>query len=213
MPTDPALGPLAAACRDHPQDPLARERLLAHAGEGATPVGAELLEALADLARTEEGRMAVLENQLLFGLLTRGGPLEAEAEVLTQACRLGGNLCFDSPLGRESVAELLPALARALPAQAAGPGHRLWQVLPAFLHNYCADSPASLASVSELLETVAGHYGGLEEEDPSVEAWVSCLANLTEHEGKLVLFSRSPAPSPPSSPGRRCSARSSTCSG
>lgn len=150
-----------------------------------------LLETLANLARAEDGREEVLDADLLNLLMRRGTEL-GSVELVTQACRLGGNLCFDSPRGREAVlqAGLLPALAEALPSLSSPTSSRLWQILPAFLHNYCADSPGSLPSVMDCVDRAALHYTQIQEEDSSVEAWTSLLTGLSDHEGKLLLFSR-----------------------
>ena len=94
-----------------------------------------LLEALADIARTEEGREAVMVAELLPTLLNRAETDFAGEEMALQACRLGGNLCFDSPQGRRLVEEagLLRLLTIAVPHLPSPPG-KLWQVLLACLH-------------------------------------------------------------------------------
>jgi len=189
------LASLADACRLAPDDPGARAKLIEHCKE-AQQVSSPLLEALADIARTEEGREAVMVAELLQTLLNRAETDFAGEEMALQACRLGGNLCFDSPQGRRLVEEagLLRLLTIAVPHLPSPPG-KLWQVLPAFLHNYCADSPACLSSVIDLVHAAALHYSNLQatetDQDESgiaVEAWSSFLSGLTEHEGKLVLF-------------------------
>jgi len=191
MGTDDIIKDLAAACQIEPQDPGARGRLIAHCKEEATKVSGELVEVLANLARTQEGREEILEADMLSLLVQRGLYLQEEI-TFTQVCRLGGNLCYDSPEGRLAVqqANLLPALTAALPSIGASSESKLWQVLPAFLHNFCADSPTCLNSVSSLIEVTASHFSHLTEESGGVGGWSSLLAGLTQHEGNLLLFAR-----------------------
>ena len=140
------LASLADACRLAPDDPGARAKLITHCKEAqqvmtvakikcqsASQVSSPLLEALADIARTEEGREAVMAADLLPNLLTRAESDFAGEQMALQACRLGGNLCFDSPQGRRLVEEagLLRLLAVALPHLPSPPG-KLWQVFSCF---------------------------------------------------------------------------------
>jgi len=185
------LEALAAAVAAAPQDPLARRRLVEHCREEVA-VTSRLLEVLADLARSEEGREEVLGEGLLGVLVARVEVLDGEA-MAVQACRLGGNLCFDSPEGREAVeaAGLLHLLTSTIATSSSLPHtSRLWTILPAFLHNYCADHPSCLVGVVEVVAAAALHYTTLLEEDATVEAWASFLSGLSEHEGRILLFSR-----------------------
>ena len=103
----------------------------------ARQVSSPLLEALADIARTEEGREDVMAAELIPTLLNRAETDFAGGEMALQGCRLGGNLCFDSPQGRSLVEEagLLRLLTTALPHLPSPPG-KLWQVLPALIFIY-----------------------------------------------------------------------------
>ena len=160
------LASLADACKLAPDDPGARTKLITYCKEaqqvmtidkikcqstfqvcyscwfglstGSTlQVSSPLLEALADIARAEEGREAVMAADLLPNLLNRAESDFAGEELALQACRLGGNLCFDSPQGRKLVEEagLLRLLAVALPHLPSPPG-KLWQVPPAYMITY-----------------------------------------------------------------------------
>ena len=142
------LASLAEACRSAPQDPGARAKLIAHCKEAEkvltiiqkstcqcqSQVSSQLLEALADIARTEEGREAVMGADILPNLFSRTTTDFVVEEMALQTCRLGGNLCFDSPEGRRQVEEagLFSHLIVALPHLPSPPG-KIWQVLPAFL--------------------------------------------------------------------------------
>ena len=168
------LASLADACRLAPDDPGARAKLIAHCKEAQQvnleflntlvmtlvkilllkccrchlnphQVSSPLLEALADIARTEEGREAVMVAELLPTLLNRAETHFAGEEMALQACRLGGNLCFDSPQGRRLVEEagLLRLLTIAVPHLPSPPG-KLWQVLPAYIITFVLGTSCAL---------------------------------------------------------------------
>jgi hypothetical protein len=153
-----------------------------------------LVEALADLARTQQGREGIIDKDIPAVIVCRDWTGEPPADLATQICRLGGNLCFDSPEGRETVSETglltkLDVLLRRVEHDC-----RVWTVLPTFLHNFCADNMQSLGQVRELADLAAEHLVSQDSDlaVPEVDSFLNFLSGLNDHEGKVMFFNRLP---------------------
>ncbi len=72
-----------------------------------------------------------------------------------------GNLCYDSPQGRERIAatSCLDRLAEVVASEAASsarddPGQRLPVILPGFLLNFCNGTPAAAQLTCEFIASL-----------------------------------------------------------
>jgi len=200
---------LAAACDSNPADPSTIKTLITYCTDllnSSSTVPAEVIKALADLARNALGREKILDTALVQQVSVI--PWSCDHSLVVELCRLGGNLCYDCPLGREAVSQtgVLDRLADTVKNLDNDSQSRVWSVLPAFLHNYCADNLQCLNLVENLARVAAEHFsrsdeamdsfnssnvnsegGGVNEQ--ALESYASFLAGLTEHEGKVLLFS------------------------
>jgi len=170
-----------------------------------TPLHHNIVKALADVARTEVGRQKILDTNLVVNICSVSWSRDTSLLVV-EICRLGGNLCFDSPLGRETVSQA--GILRKLSEVVRGVQHeKVWVVLPSFLHNYCADNLQCLNTVQQIAEVIAEHVANDEEamestdasgechpqvDEAAMESYASFLAGLSDHEGKQMFFKSNP---------------------
>jgi len=172
---------------------------------GSTEVPlSQLVKSLADVARTQLAREKILDTVLVAEICSVPWPSD-DSSLVVELCRLGGNLCFDSPLGRETVrqAGMLDRLAELVQGLHDQKLSKIWTVLPAFLHNYCADNLQCLNTVQHIAEVTAKHFANKDEvmdssdideeglsqvDEAAMESYASFLAGLSDHEGKLNLF-------------------------
>ena len=117
------------------------------------------MKALADVARDQLSREAILDSSLLATLCSVDWP-SLNGEFLIQLCRLCGNLCFDSPLGRDALCNggMMDKISEYTSASSWNDHEKLWVVLPAFLHNFCADNFQCLETVKCLTNLSAKHF-------------------------------------------------------
>merc|ERR550539_469199 len=116
-----------------------------------------------------------------------------------EVCRLGGNLCYESPAGRRLMLDqgILEKLSRTVASLEQCDSSRLWLVLPSFLHNFCHDNPGCLASpsVTEISSVLAQHFSSLtaanQDLDAVAENYISFLSGLQSQEDKTRLYQRS----------------------
>lgn len=204
------LAQLVSACEVSPASPAPISALLTFCQNSlanlSTPVSHQLIKALADTARNQLGREKILDSSLVREICS--APWDTDSALVVELCRLGGNLCYDCPLGRESVTQagLLEKLASLVPILQEDGQSKVWIVLPAFLHNYCADNLQCLATAEHLAEVTAKHFANKDEpmdsnvdengdgqvNEAALESYASYLAGLSDHEGKLQFFSHLP---------------------
>jgi len=208
------LAELVTACESSPNSPAPLATLLAFCQDSLTSTSTLLspllVKALADTARNQLGREKILDSNLIQQICSVQG--SHDSNLVVELCRLGGNLCFDCPLGRETVTQagLLDKLSTTVPSLSADSQSKVWTVLPAFLHNYCADNLQCLNTVQQLAEVAAGHFASKDDEamdssniaeeinespevnESALESYASFLAGLSDHEGKLQFFSLPP---------------------
>jgi len=205
------LSDLVSACEASPDSTSHLEALIVFCQESiATPSETLhlVVKALADVARTELGREKILDTNIVADICSK--PWSCERSLLVvELCRLGGNLCFDSPLGREIIIQtgFLNKLVELVLEVGDGVHGKVWSVLPAFLHNYCADNLQCLNTVGQIAEVSANHFINYAEsmdstdgngESPiqinqaSMDSYASFLSGLSDHEGKLDFFLRAP---------------------
>eukprot|EP00092_Neocalanus_flemingeri_P016177 GFUD01017509.1.p1 GENE.GFUD01017509.1~~GFUD01017509.1.p1 ORF type:complete len:583 (-),score=156.21 GFUD01017509.1:109-1857(-) len=203
------LSELVTACESSPTSPSSLVALLTFCEDTLSntnsPISPLLVKALADTARNQLGREKILDGNLVQHICS--GPWSGDSSLVVELCRLGGNLCYDCPLGRETVTQagLLGKLSTFLPSLAADSQSKVWTVLPAFLHNYCADNLQCLNIVQQLAEVTAVHFVNNEEamdssntddvrevtevNESALESYASFLAGFSDHEGKQQFFS------------------------
>jgi len=206
------LSDLVKACESSPSSPTPLVTLLAFIEDRLvlnSPVSPLLVKALADTARNQLGREKILDSNLVQDICS--APWSPDSDLVVELCRLGGNLCYDCPLGRETVTQagLLGKLSSIIPNIELVGQSKVWTVLPAFLHNFCAENLQCLNTVQQLAEVTAKHFALNDEpmdssntlEEPTevtnvnesaLESYASFLAGLTDHEGKNHLFSLLP---------------------
>jgi len=197
---------LVSACETSPDSLVPLTALIEFCKEAIGSPGvplSQLVKSLADVARTQLAREKILDTNLVAEICSVPWPRD-DSSLVVELCRLGGNLCFDSPLGRETVRQVgmldrLAELVRGLPDQRMS---RIWSVLPAFLHNYCADNLQCLNTVQHIAEVTAKHFANEDEvmdssdideapaqmDEAAMESYASFLAGLSDHEGKLCFF-------------------------
>jgi len=188
------------ACEDSGGGAEETQALLDHCQTSlapGAPVSHHVVEALANIARTQQGRESILHRDLVqrlgAGQWSSQDPLTA-----TQVCRLGGNLCYDSPSGRQAmlenkILEKLEESVRAVARLETEQISRLWLVLPSFLHNYCHDNLQCLGSVSSISTVLASNVSSLSlhpDLDSVAENYIGFLSGLQSHEGRLSLYCR-----------------------
>ena len=153
-----------------------------------------MVEALANLARTQPGRERITDSDLVqrigAGLWSTG-----DHSTAVQVCRLGGNLCFDSPAGRTLVlqADILNKLAGTVAALDTEDASKLWLVLPSFLHNFCHDNLHCLHSVTDICSVLATHFSSVslhQNLEAAAENYLGWLSGLQDHEDRLGLYSK-----------------------
>ena len=153
-----------------------------------------MVEALANLARTQPGRQRITDSDLVqrigAGLWSTG-----DHSTAVQVCRLGGNLCFDSPAGRTLVlqADILNKLAGTVAALDTEDTSKLWLVLPSFLHNFCHDNLHCLHSVTDISTVLASHFSSVslhQNLEAAAENYLGWLSGLQDHEDRLGLYSK-----------------------
>jgi len=199
---------LVGACETAPDSPAPLAALIEFCQDNlaATTILHLLVKALADVARTEMGRQKILDTNLLVEICSVPWSRDTSSLLVVELCRLGGNLCFDSPLGRETVSQagLLGKLSEVVPGLQ---DDRLWAVLPSFLHNYCADNLQCLNTVQQIAEVTAEHFADNQEamdstdangechpqvDEAGMESYASFLGGLSDHEGKHDFFKMIP---------------------
>jgi len=202
------LAELVSACETAPDSPAPLAALIEFCQDNlaATTILHLLVKALADVARTEMGRQKILDTNLLVEICSVPWSRDTSSLLVVELCRLGGNLCFDSPLGRETVSQagLLGKLSEVVPGLQ---DDRLWAVLPSFLHNYCADNLQCLNTVQQIAEVTAEHFADNQEamdstdangechpqvDEAGMESYASFLGGLSDHEGKHDFFKMIP---------------------
>jgi len=202
------LAELVSACETAPDSPAPLAALIKFCQDNlaATTILHLLVKALADVARTEMGRQKILDTNLLMEICSVKWSRDITSLLVVELCRLGGNLCFDSPLGRETVSQagLLGKLSEVVPGVK---NDKLWAVLPSFLHNYCADNLQCLITVQQIAEVTAEHFADNEEamdstdasgecypqvDEAGMESYASFLGGLSDHEGKHDFFTLIP---------------------
>jgi len=201
------FGELVSACDASPDSlvPLAALVEFCHNALRSPEVPlTRLLKSLADVARTQLAREKILDSGLVAEICSVPWTRD-DSSLAVELCRLGGNLCFDSPLGRETIrqAGMLDRLAELVLDLSDHSVSRVWSVLPAFLHNYCADNLQCLNTVQHIGEVTAKHFANKDEvmdssdidgegpgqvDEAAMESYASFLAGLSDHEGKLVFF-------------------------
>ena len=79
-------------------------------GNNGNPDDVQIVQVLADSARSVTGREVVVVSDIVKDVVATNWDSE---EIVIQVCRLGGNLCFDNPVGRKCVfeAEVLDKLS------------------------------------------------------------------------------------------------------
>jgi len=202
------LAQLVSTCEASPSSPAPISALLTFCQDSlanlSTSVSPQLVKALADTARNQLGREKILDSSLVREICS--APWDADSALIVELCRLGGNLCYDCPLGRETVTQagLLEKLASLVPSLPDDGQSKVWIVLPAFLHNFCADNLQCLATAEHLAEVTAKHFANKEEpmdsnvneccqvNEAALESYASFLAGLSDHEGKLQFFTHLP---------------------
>ena len=101
------LTQLVSACEASPSSPTPLEALLSFCQKSltnlSTPVSHQLVKALADTARNQLGREKILDSSLVREICS--APWDTDSALVVELCRLGGNLCYDCPLGRETVTQ------------------------------------------------------------------------------------------------------------
>ena len=150
----------------------------------------EVVKALADAARSETGRRVITDSAVVGALSRLSWQCDA-SQLLIQICRLGGNLCFDSPDGRACVLEtgVLEKLVSVLSGNSTNQEDSIWRVIPSFLHNYCHENKTGLASAEKLLLLVAGYFSSAQPLDEDlVENYINCISGLQQHEGRDNMF-------------------------
>jgi len=195
------LSSLAEASTAAPDSPGRAAALLSHCqarlAEPGTGLEAALVRSLADCCRSEVGREAVLDSEILLQLCP--APWPAQPELGVELCRLVGNLCYDSPGGREAVLRcgLLDKLATWLDTEmdTTTAHHKLWTVLPAALHNFCADTPANLPHISRLgvLAARGLQQGGGQLSQAGLESLLQLVGGLGPGRGAFVVQPPLPA--------------------
>jgi len=203
------LAELVSACEAVPDSPAPLAALIEFCQDSdlaETSTLHLLVKALADVARTETGRQKILDTNLLVNICSVKWSCDTTSLLVVELCRLGGNLCFDSPLGRETVSQagLLGKLSEVVPGVQ---DDKLWAVLPSFLHNYCADNFQCLNTVQQIAEVMAEHFADNDEAMDSIDATGEChsqvdeagmenyasfLGGLSDHEGKHDFFKMIP---------------------
>jgi len=200
--TKMGLEELVSACEVSPSSPAPLAALLSFCQEriGAPTDLAlyQLVKALADVARNQLGREKILDSSLVQEICS--APWSQDHTLVVELCRLGGNLCFDCPLGRETVTQagLLGKLADLVQSLPEDSHSKVWTVLPAFLHNYCADNLQCLNTVQQIADVTAKHFAKITDEsmedechevnEAALESYASFLAGLSDHEGKISFF-------------------------
>ncbi|XP_023349578.1 uncharacterized protein LOC111718268 [Eurytemora carolleeae] len=114
------------------------------------------LKTLADYARDETARKLILSSNILSTADWSTNPC---SNSLVELCRLFGNLCFNSPAGRQLVDQtnLLSTIFNAVEQQNLKMTEsRLFAVVPGLLQNYCIDNPSkNISSIQPLLDQLA----------------------------------------------------------
>jgi len=158
----------------------------------ADPAGlrdAGLLRQLADAARDQNARAVLTSSKELQEYLW---PDTLELEAVVEACRLFGNLCYESGAGRSLVinSRIIPVMLTSLRKQSSTEllASRICLVLPSFIQNFVADNPAGIEKVAELLDLLAAHTQHQDDPD-KLSSYVDLLGLLAEEEEGMVAFS------------------------
>ena len=158
------------------------------------------VKALADAAKTEVGRKKIVDSSNAIDEVANLEKEFTDAEnddFAVEVCRLGGNVCFDNPAGREKILKsgVFNGLESSIQVfSAVFPDSKFWRVLPSFLHNYCHENQDSLKDVSKLSRQLPLIFSELEtlneEKLDQVENYISFLSGVTKHENMVDFFSQ-----------------------
>jgi len=150
---------------------------------------AGLLKQLADAARDQNAR-AVLSSSKELQEYTWPDTLALEAVV--EACRLFGNLCYESGAGRSLVitSGIIPVMLTSLRKQSTTElrASRICLVLPSFIQNFVADNSVGIEKVAELLDLLASHTQHQDDAE-KLSSYIDLLGLLAEEEEGMVAFS------------------------
>jgi len=152
-----------------------------------------VLQVLANIARTQPGREGILDIDILPLVTSQNWVNQSPGPLCTQICRLGGNLCYDSPEGRRAVVDtnIMTKLEGILPGVSNDSDS--WVVLPTFVHNFCADNPPGLDIVMNIVDIIAEQVssGNYTSPEDLYQSYSNFICGLSGTEGNLKVLRRS----------------------